>query len=85
MEIFHLTLTKPLPTAVTITPCHRIEKLEFRIKWLGYLNHPNTWKPEDHSPPTLVEEYFNNFRWRTQHRLMQSYRHLTFTDPVSYF
>ena len=37
---------------------HRIRKLEFLIKWLGYLNHPNTWKPEDHLPPALFQEYF---------------------------
>ena len=37
---------------------HRMEKLEFLIKWLGYLNHPNTWKPEDHLPPALVPECF---------------------------
>ena len=37
---------------------HRIDKLEFLIKWLSYLNHPNTWKPEDHSPTALVEKYF---------------------------
>ena len=36
----------------------RIETLEFLIKWLGYLNHPNKWKAEDHSPPALVQEYF---------------------------
>ena len=36
---------------------HRIGKPEFLIKWLGYLNHPNTWKPEDHSPPALVQEH----------------------------
>ena len=41
--------------------CHRIEKLEFLIKWLGYLNHPNSWKTEDHSPPALVQEYFQQF------------------------
>ena len=37
---------------------HRMEKLEFLIKWLGFLNHPNTWKPEDHLPPALVPECF---------------------------
>ena len=37
---------------------HRIEKLEFLIKWLGYFNHPNTWKPEDHLAPVLVQECF---------------------------
>ena len=37
---------------------NRIDKLEFLIKLLGYLNHPNTWKPEDDSPPALVENYF---------------------------
>ena len=36
---------------------HRIAKLEFVIKWLDYLNHPNTWKPEEYSPPALVQEY----------------------------
>ena len=37
---------------------HRIEKLEFLINWLGYINHPNTWKQEDHLPPALVQECF---------------------------
>ena len=37
---------------------HRIEKLEFLIKWLFHLSHPNTWKPEDHLPPALVQECF---------------------------
>ena len=37
---------------------HWIEKLEFLINWLGYINHPNTWKPEDHLPPALVQECF---------------------------
>ena len=38
--------------------CHRNGKLEFLIKWLGYLNHQNTWKPEDYLPPVLVQKYF---------------------------
>ena len=62
---------------------HRIDKLEFLIKWLSYLNHPNTWKPEDHSP--LLKSIFNNLCGRTLHQLMLSYEHLTFTDPASYF
>ena len=37
---------------------HRIEKLEFLSKWLGYLNHPKTWKPEDLLPLALVQDCF---------------------------
>ena len=37
---------------------HQIKKLKFLIKWLDYLNHPNTWKPEDHLPPVLVQKCF---------------------------
>ena len=37
---------------------HRNGKLELLIKWLGYLNLQNTWKAEDHLPPALVQEYF---------------------------
>ena len=36
---------------------HRIAKLDIVIKWLGYLNHPNTWKTEEYSLPALVQEY----------------------------
>ena len=39
---------------------HRIRKLEFLIKWLGYLNHPNTWKQEYHFPPALFQEPLEN-------------------------
>ena len=28
------------------------------MKWLGYLNHPNSWKPEDHLHPAIVKECF---------------------------
>ena len=38
--------------------CHRNGKLEFLIKWLGYSNCQNTWEPEDHLSPALVQEYF---------------------------
>ena len=37
---------------------HRNRKLEFLIKWFGYSNRQNTWEPEDHLSPTLVQEYF---------------------------
>ena len=37
---------------------HQIKRLEFLIKWLGYLKHPNTWNPEDHLSPALVQECF---------------------------
>ena len=39
---------------------HRYQngKLEFLIKWLGYPNRQNTWEPEDHLSPALVQEYF---------------------------
>ena len=37
---------------------HQIEKPELLNKFLGYLNHSNTWKPEDHLFPPLVQEYF---------------------------
>ena len=37
---------------------HRIKKVKFLIKWFDYLNHPNTWKPEDHLPPALVQKCF---------------------------
>ena len=37
---------------------HRNGKLEFLINWLGYLNRHNTWEPENHLSPTLVQEYF---------------------------
>ena len=33
-------------------------KLEFLIKWLGFLNRYNTWEPENHLSPALVQEYF---------------------------
>ena len=33
-------------------------KLEFLIKWLGFSNHHNTWKPEHYLSPALVQEYF---------------------------
>ena len=38
--------------------CHRNGKLEFLIKWLGFSNRHNTWEPEHHLSPTVVEEYF---------------------------
>ena len=37
---------------------HRNGKLEFLIKWLSYSNRQNTWEPEDHLSPVLVQEYF---------------------------
>ena len=37
---------------------HRNGKLEFLIKWLGFSNRHNTWEPENHLSPTLVQEYF---------------------------
>ena len=37
---------------------HQIKRLEFLIKWLGYLKHHNTWNPEDHLSPALVQECF---------------------------
>ena len=37
---------------------HRNRKLEFLIKWFGYSNRQNTWEPEDHLSPALVQEYF---------------------------
>ena len=37
---------------------HRNEKLEFLIKWLDFLKRYNTWEPENHFPPALVQEYF---------------------------
>ena len=37
---------------------HRNGKLEFLIKWLGFSNRHNTWEPENHLSPALVQEYF---------------------------
>ena len=37
---------------------HWNEKLELLIKWLGYLNRQNTWEPEGHLSPALIQEYF---------------------------
>ena len=37
---------------------HRNEKPEFLIKSLDYLNRQIKWNPEDHLPPALVQEYF---------------------------
>ena len=37
---------------------HRNGKLEFLIKWLGYSNRHNTWEPENHLSPALVQECF---------------------------
>ena len=40
---------------------HQNGKLEFLIKWLGHSHRHNTWEPQDHLSPTLVQEYFQQF------------------------
>ena len=37
---------------------HRNGNVQFLIKWLGYSNRHNTWEPENHLSPALVQEYF---------------------------
>ena len=37
---------------------HWNEKLEFLNEWLGYSNRQNTWEPEGHLSPALIQEYF---------------------------
>ena len=51
---------------------HRNGKLQFLIKWLGFSNRHNTWEPENHLSPALVQEYFQGSKLKNQHQPMQS-------------
>ena len=56
-------------------------KLEFLIKWLGYSNHQNTWKPKTIYLLPLSKSIFNNLSWRNQHWLMQSLTNILTKEP----